>query len=414
LMVAAAQFRPITDPIFQEGSAAGTRTEKPARKSAGPYSWKDPRTLPPRAWLYGTTYLRGIVTVTIAPGGVGKSTLKLTEAVAMATGRPLLGVKIVGGTPLRVWYWNGEDSREELEKKVAAILLHYEIDPSELGDRLILDSGHDLPLRLVVPGEKGSHVIDGAVSAFIEGVMESFGIDVGMFDPVISLHSVDENSNSAIDMLAKELARIGVARKAAIAVAHHARKTSPTGTGEVKVDDSRGAKAMIDACRVARVLNTMSEQEAVQVGVEDGQRFRYFRTEDGKASLAPRAERAQWFRFGSVSLDNATDLHPADSIGVVSTWTMPGLFDQLTTNDLLQVQQRFESGAWRTSVQSPEWGGNVVAEVLGLNTGDPADKSKIKALLNRWMKSGAIKQVNKKCPDRKDRPCFAVGEWANG
>ena len=44
----------------------------------------------------------------------------------MASGQNLLGVAAI--RPMRVWYWNGEDPQEELERRVLAICLHYNID----------------------------------------------------------------------------------------------------------------------------------------------------------------------------------------------------------------------------------------------------------------------------------------------
>ena len=41
----------------------------------------------------------------------------------MATGRALLGDAPV--CPLRVWYWNGGDPMDELERRFAAASLHY-------------------------------------------------------------------------------------------------------------------------------------------------------------------------------------------------------------------------------------------------------------------------------------------------
>ena len=66
----------------------------------------------------------------MAPGAYGKSTLAITETLAIVTSRPLLGL-----TPderVNVWYWNGEDPEEELQRRIAAACLHYGIEPSEL------------------------------------------------------------------------------------------------------------------------------------------------------------------------------------------------------------------------------------------------------------------------------------------
>lgn len=55
------------------------------------FSWRDPSTIPPRPWLYGQHLIRKQVSVTVAPGGVGKSSLTICEALAMVSGRELLG-----------------------------------------------------------------------------------------------------------------------------------------------------------------------------------------------------------------------------------------------------------------------------------------------------------------------------------
>jgi AAA domain len=50
-----------------------------------PYVWQDPATLPMRRWLYGKHYIRKFLSATMAAGGLGKSSLVLVEAIAMAT-----------------------------------------------------------------------------------------------------------------------------------------------------------------------------------------------------------------------------------------------------------------------------------------------------------------------------------------
>src|SRR5580704_10986529 len=86
------------------------------RFTARPYVWRDPRTIPPRQWLHAGHYIRGYVSATIAPGGLGKTSLQLVEAVGMAAGRNLLGGE--GKPPLNVWYWNLEDPLEEIERRI--------------------------------------------------------------------------------------------------------------------------------------------------------------------------------------------------------------------------------------------------------------------------------------------------------
>jgi hypothetical protein len=409
----AVQFAPITDSRFN-ASPPLQPSEKPLQLSRS-YEWRDPASLPPREWLFGRTYLRGIISAVIAPGGVGKSSLLTAEALSMATGKPLIGQPVHGGRPLRVWLWNGEDPAEELEKKIAAHMLHFDLTQADIGDRLFFDSGHDTPLKIAVAAEKGGgFIIDPQAAAHIEQNIRANKIDVALFDPFVSLHSVDENNNGAIDMLAKELAKIATKTRCAIGLAHHARKASAGSSGETKVDDSRGASALVSAARVARTLNVMQPEEAARVGVDEGRRFFHFRSDDGKANLAPRsAEKATWYRLESVSLGNGNGERPADEIGVVTPWAMPGLLDQVSVSDLLEIQKRLHAEPWRADAQSKDWGGQVVADVLGLDATDKADKAKIKQLLATWTKSGALKKEMQMSKDHKRRSFFTVGEWTN-
>ena len=49
----------------------------------------DPKTIPPRQWLYGTQLIRGFVSVLVAPGGTGKSAYAMAMVLALVAGRPL-------------------------------------------------------------------------------------------------------------------------------------------------------------------------------------------------------------------------------------------------------------------------------------------------------------------------------------
>src|SRR6476659_572407 len=89
----------------------------PARLNPTPYTCTDPHTLPRRQFLYARHFIRGYLSVLVAPGGTGKTALTIAEAIDMTTGRSLLGFP---GPKLRVWYWNGEDPEDELQRRFAA------------------------------------------------------------------------------------------------------------------------------------------------------------------------------------------------------------------------------------------------------------------------------------------------------
>src|SRR6185312_5476885 len=126
------------------------------------------RTIPPRDWLYNRHLIRRFLSMKVAPGGVGKSSLELVEAVALATGRPLLGVPVPA--PLRVWYWCGEDPLEEIERRVAAILVHYRVDPAELEGRLFLDSGRTSEIVIAETTRAGTVLAQPLLEALTDAI----------------------------------------------------------------------------------------------------------------------------------------------------------------------------------------------------------------------------------------------------
>jgi RecA-family ATPase len=115
-----------------------------AARWAQPFVWRDPATLPPRRWLYKPHLIRGFVSLTVSPGGVGKSTLTLCEALALASGRSLLGVMPAEWT--RVWCWNGEDPTQEIERRIQAAMMHHQLRPADLEGWLFTGSGRDADL----------------------------------------------------------------------------------------------------------------------------------------------------------------------------------------------------------------------------------------------------------------------------
>ncbi|MGO9720277.1 MAG: AAA family ATPase, partial [Methylocella sp.] len=156
------------------------------RFTAQPYVWHDPRTIPPRQWLHANHYIRGFVSATIAPGGLGKSSLQLVEAIGMAAGRDLLrGTQ--AKMALKVWYWNLEDPREEIDRRIAAILIHYKIHPDEIKDRLFVNSGRNEPL-VIAERQRDNVTICLPVVEALKIEILRLGIDVLVIDPFVSCH----------------------------------------------------------------------------------------------------------------------------------------------------------------------------------------------------------------------------------
>lgn len=387
---------------YQRPTAGG----KPATKvPATPFKWVDPTTLPQRAWLYGDHLIRKFVSLTIAPGGVGKSSLAIVEALAMASGKALLGIKPRG--KLRVWYWCGEDPLEELQRRVMAAALHHGLVQKDIDGSLFLDSGRTTEIIVAEQTRDGFLVNEHTVEGIIRSIREN-RVDVLIVDPFVSTHRIGENDNGAMDRVVKLWARIADETNCAVELVHHARKT---GGNEVTVEDGRGAVALLAAARSARTLNSMSEEEARRFDI--AHRRLHFRVDNGKTNLAPPPEDAQWYRLVAFDLENGAP-GPSDKVGVVTAWTPSEFLQVLNIEDLLATQRLIHDGEWRRNVRSPSWVGNAVAKALVFNRAVPGVDHKIEGLLKLWIRNGSLKEVSRIDPlSRKPRVYVEVDQWAD-
>lgn len=358
-----------------------------------PFVWADPSSIPPREWVYDTHLIRKFVSLTVSPGGLGKSSLALVEALSLVTGRALLKDATLHEGPLRVWYWNGEDPQEETKRRVMAACKHYNISSDALGGRLFTDSGREQPLVL---GEltRDGITINEDLFEQIEQTMITNRIDVFMADPFVSAHRLGENDNNAIDAIIKRLGRLADRTNSAVEIVHHVRKPS-TAQAETDVNDARGASALIGGVRSARVLNVMSEDIAGAAGVPSDLRLRHFSVADGKANMSPRAADARWRFLESVCLGNQTEARKADNVGVVTYYDLPK--DAKLTADLskaedtmrLILSQDDTVQAWSGRRRKPfNWLGHRILEDLNIH-GEEHDDAMQRLILG-WVKEGLI------------------------
>jgi hypothetical protein len=366
-----------------------------ARITPTPFEWTDPASIPPREWVYDTHLIRKFVSLTVSPGGLGKSSLALVEALSLVTGRALLQDAVLHEGPLKVWYWNGEDPNDETKRRVMAACKHYGITSADLGGRLFTDSGRDTPLIL---GEltRDGITLNEALFERIEETMIANGIDVFQADPFVSAHRLGENDNNAIDAVIKRLGKMADRTNAAVEIVHHVRKPNST-QAETDVNDARGASALIGGVRSARVLNVMSEDIAQAAGVSLDLRQRYFYVTDGKANMSPKAAEARFRFLESVALGNETETRKSDNVGVVTYYKLPKEAKQVADLSRAEDEMRLILSTddtvrhWAGARRGPKpknWLGHRILEALQINDGD--HDAAMQRLITGWIKEGKI------------------------
>lgn len=373
--------------------------------NATPYVYRDPTTIKPREWVYGRSIQRGHLRAVVAQGAAGKTILSVGEALAMVTGRNLLGQEVPGG-PKRVWLWNLEDDAEELSRIIQAACKHWDISAADIGGRLFVDSALDgAILKLATSTAAEGFMINRPLVAALTDEMIARGIDYLHVDPFVSSHSANESDNMEVDAIAKEWALVGKNANAAIGLAHHVSKA---GAAEATALSARGAVALINACRSVLVLNRMSEEEAKRYGIEDEKRRRYFRVYDDKNNRAPPSDKSDWFTMASVSLGNGVN-DEGDNMGVVLPWSPPDAFENVTTDHLRRVQEAVAAGQYKAHHSAADWVGNAVADVLGMNINDKGDKAKIVRMVSTWTANDALRVEERKDQNRQMKKFVVVG-----
>ncbi|MCJ8334604.1 MAG: helicase RepA family protein [Epibacterium sp.] len=366
------------------------------RRLPTPFVWIDPAQLPRRQWIMGHHLIRKQVSVTLAPGGLGKSSMIVAEALAMASGKQILGDWVERG--LRVWLWNLEDEMEELTRRILAAMQHHRITADDIKNRLFVDSGRKRELVTAVM-LRGQMILQEAVYDEIADEIKAMGIDVLTIDPFISSHQADENSNPQIDQIVKRWAKLADQCNIAVELVHHTRKL---GGADASSESARGASSLLGAARSARVLNRMDPDLAEKWNCA-GDGHTYFGVDRDKANLAP-AEKRIWRRVTGVDLPNG------DQVGVVEAWDPPNAFDGLTEADLTSVQSamRDDPDQCRKDPRSPAWIGHLIGDVLDINMDDPAGKQRVKDLIRGWAESGAIKLTTVTDNDHKKREIYTT------
>jgi AAA domain/Bifunctional DNA primase/polymerase, N-terminal len=389
----------------EQGSSAATDLRSTLRAYA-PRSFSE---IPRRHWLHAGHYIRQQVVMTVAPGGYGKTTLILCNTTEMCTQKGLIGPAPMEG-PLRVLYWNAEDPEDEVERRIAAICIHYQIDPTLLGGYLFLGSKISNGERLAkVERKTGEVILNKPLFAAVEQFIADNKIDCVIFDPLIAFHAVPENDNSAMEKLVKAgFEQLATTQNCCVELSQHTRKNTQ---GELTADDSRGASAITFAARSVRVLNRMSVAEAEMPKIEPEERRHYLRASRDKTNLAPPGK-ATWVHLIGVELPNGDGGLHGDNVQVATAWDYPQPFAGMSSDDMRFARDLVRDNPnFRADPRSPEWFGIPLAARLKLNPNNKGDRKRISTIIRTWVANKALAIELRRDEKRREREFVVLGPW---
>ena len=354
----------------------------------------DPKTIPPRRWLYGTHLLRGFVSVLVAPGGTGKSSYAMAVGLCLATGQDFLGEHIF--QRVNVACLNLEDPIDELDRRLAALMIRHRIDETDVDGRFFMHSGETRKVVMASLSADGYSVVHPDEVALI-AELKTHDIGLIIVDPFAESHTLEENSNPQMVSAAAAWRRVARAADCAVLLVHHVRKGAV-----MDIDSARGAKALTDSARVGMLMSGMSPEDADSFGIKQTDRGRYVRLDDAKANLAPKAAKARWFELDRVDLENATKDYPnGDHVAAIVSWQPPSLWASHTGEDLNAALDRIAEGPKPDQFYAPtkrgrssdRWVGRVLMDMLEI------EETQAKQMVVKWLETGLLKVDTFRCPD---------------
>jgi hypothetical protein len=258
----------------------------------------------PRQWIAKGSILRGACTALAGAGSAGKSSLLKAWAVALVLNRPYGRFRGVG--PCRVLTFNVEDDLDEERMRLSAILRWFGATPADLRGKLRVVGPNDVGTLVERDPDTGRLRTTDAMNA-LEDMIEEFRPDVLMLDPLVELHTAEENDNTGLRAVIAHFRTLAKRHNIGLVLAHHTRKGT-TIPGDP--DAIRGAGSIVGAVRVAMTVCTMNEEEAKAFGIPVAGRKHYFRVDSAKANYTPPGE-AAWFEKVAYQLDNGEDVAAA-------------------------------------------------------------------------------------------------------
>jgi hypothetical protein len=382
-------YAPVADPIAERLAAQAIAATDSAADGQAEQTWPtpvqafNPAFLPRRRWVYDNVYIRQYLTVTASAGGIGKTSLTLAEAIAIATGKPILERPVREQT--NTWVINLEDPRVEMNLRLASLMQHYGITHDHLTGKLFIDGEDDIQITLAAEGRDGV-ITNDALLDLMTAKIKQHNIGCVIVDPFVSIHAVNENANMQIQVVVAMLRKLARETDCAIHLVHHTRK----GNGDdATVDSIRGANALIGAARAARVINRISIDDAMRLGIEEDQASGLFRIDDAKANLAAPADKALHMRTIGVEIANG------EWIGTVIPITLPNLFDGITAKQTRQVQQAVQAASaddpLRDNIQASRWVGHTIGQVLDIDTTEKHGKARVNGIIRQWLKTDVLR-----------------------
>lgn len=259
-----------------------------------------PTALAPRPWICDRILMAREVSLLVAPGSAGKSSLALVIACHLALGKDFGPYKMRVAAKSIVY--NGEDNRMEMSRRLYAICATYMLDYAEVSKHLLLISDEDINLKLATSEGRRALRNNVAVDQLIDLAANP---EVGMIvlDPLGDLHDVDETDNPGMNTVMQIVKYVSREANVATLILHHTSKGGGRADDRAgNMDIARGASAIVNKARISFTLLPCTHNDADMYGIRDEERQMYVRLDDAKMNLSLASANATWFHKEGVKI----------------------------------------------------------------------------------------------------------------
>jgi hypothetical protein len=253
-----------------------------------------PPGLPPARRSICNHLARGEVSQLLGGSSVGKSSVSLAYAVAIAYNRPdLIGETILERTG-NVVIVSNEDTADDVRKRIRGLLIQHKLAGTQ--------PAHDItvvPIRyfkaVVQDGGRGEVQLSDEMAKWLPSKMAKLGdVCLVVLDTqAATFAGLNENDNAAIGQAYVKLGSWAEAHNVAVQVIHHGAKTDGLSGGKGKIYFGRGASAGAASVRNGITLTELEEHELEKVPPHE--RKSWVREVVSKSSHTAGAGSVKWW-----------------------------------------------------------------------------------------------------------------------
>jgi hypothetical protein len=247
-------------------------------------------------------YLFADVAVLASPGGVGKTTMLLHEAICIALGLPVWGMPVK--SPGWVLFVTKEDQRERLIARLREIMRPMELTAAQ-EDHVLANV---IPLDVTGTPTKLTAVFDGNIlwESLGEEIIAAYQNDrpaLVVFDPLVSFGASEGMVNDNEQALVEVARGIVKGLDCCVRYVHHTGKANAR-EGTTDQYSLRGGSALPDGCRMVAVLAAWNGKDHLPPACVANDDASIFRLERPKLSYAPPNQPTIWLKREGFAYDS--------------------------------------------------------------------------------------------------------------